>query len=108
MELTKVGDLQHGIYIPAQRRFRCDAYRGIVVHPQEIPRRVRPGVQRVLPPVDGCIVPPLLGAISEEHEVIGPIELPIPIVDHVNRHRNEVQGPRLCVVQGKGIATMSV
>ena len=108
VELVEVGDLQYGIHIAAQRRVRLDPHRGIVVHPQEIPRRVRPGVQRVLPPVDGCIVPPLLGAIAEEHKVIGPIELPIPIVDHVNRNGNKVQGARFCVVQGKGIATMTV
>ena len=108
VELMEIGHGKHRIDIASKTGIRLDADRPGIVHPQEIPRRVRPGVQRVLPPVDGCIVPPLLGAISKEYEVIGPIELPIPIVDHVDWHGNEVQGARLCVVQGKGIATMSV
>ncbi len=108
VELVKIRHLKDGVHIPSQCGLLLNPDWGHVVHPDEIPRRVRPRVQLVLPTLHCSIVLPLLRTVAQKDEMVAAIKLPVSIVDHLDGHRHQIQRPRQGVVEGKRISAMPV
>jgi len=108
VEQVEIRHIQGRIEVSADDRCRGDPHGAGVVHPQEVPSRIRPGIQRVLPP-SGCrIVLPGFRTVPHEDEVIIAVELAVAVVHHLYGQRHQVQRPRYRIVDGQGVSPMTV
>ena len=108
VKLVEVGHGQHRVHIATEAGVRLDADRTGIVHAEEIPGRVRPGVHFVLPTPGDLTDGPFRGTVAQEDEVVRPIELAIAVVDHLDGHGHQVERAGLGVVDGQGVTAMAI